>query len=208
MGKYIAGVISVLLASCTAIEHQMQIEATGARYATTPESVPVALFDEPVSEIGRIIADWCSGVTVLPSEIARRDLIEALDDLAADYSIEWSLDAQSAEKVKCRAEHDYSNTYEGPDLGPDSVDRPWLTGGINYDFIYEWVTFTLVPTTEGNTCVIGAPESERQTGSYTDLGAVLAELGGSASSEGRSACSAYLPVLVQHAGTVAEGNAN
>ena len=173
-----------LLLGCAAIERQMQIEATGARFSTTPETAPAAVFGETVEVAGQIIADWCSGATILPSEAARRDLGELLGEFASEFSIEWSLDSQSDDKVVCSAVHDYSRSYEGPDLGSDPLGRARPTGGINYDFVYEWVTFSLATSTRGDTCVVGAPEvrrndSERQMGSYTNFEEVLAELGGS-----------------------------
>ena len=174
---------TILLLGCAAIERQMQFEATGARFSTTPETAPAAVFGETVEGSGQIIADWCSGAAILASEAARRGRAEALGDFAGEYSIERSLDSQSEVEVVCSATHDYSRRYEGPDLESDPLGRARPTGGINFDFVLEWVISTLATTARGDTCVPGTPEvmrndSERQTGSYTNLEEILAELGG------------------------------
>ena len=201
--------LSLSFMGCGAVRKQLKVERTGARFATTSETAPAALFRETATATSRIIADWCSGATVLPSEMGRWKLTELLGDLASDYSVEWSLDSRSDEEVVCRAEHDLSRRYKGPDVGrkgpdvgPDLPGRDRQTGGIHYDFISEWVTFKLTPMSQGRTCVFVAPEvkrneSERQMGSYTNLEDILAELGGTVPAE-EAACGPAEPTAAEH----------
>lgn len=182
----------LFLTSCAAIQREMRIDATGAAHATTLETAPVALFSGDATVTSRIIADWCSGSTVLASDSTMAGVREALGDLASDASVEWSLDAQSGDEIECSATHDLSTRYSRPNV-PDVGVLGDLTEGIQYDFIFEWVTFTLTATTQGGTCVVGSPEvrrndSDRQMGSYTNLEEVLAELGGSIAPAAKTTC--------------------
>ena len=191
----VGSVVLCLLGGCAAIERQLEIEATGAQYSTTLATAPVALFAETPSATRRIIADWCGGVTELPSEVAFEDLAAAF---GSGFSIEWSLESQSARAVACTSTHDYSTRHKPMsvldnanevrgDLGLEPVG-----GRVTRDFVYEWVTFAVAGNAQG-TCVVGSPEvkrndAERRTGSYSDLEAILAELGGTVSPEIRAAC--------------------
>ena len=193
--RYVVGVVVFLLGGCAAIERQMEIEATGARYATTADTAPVALFTETPAVTKRIIVDWCSGVTKLPSEAA----FESLSDLlGSGFRIERALESRSDNAVACTSTHDYSTRRKAPDVLDNAneirrdVGLEAVGGSINFDFVHEWVTFAISARAEG-TCVVGSPEvkrndSERRTGSYTDLEAVLAELGGTVSPEVRAVC--------------------
>ena len=195
MKKRYVGLTLCLLGGCAAIERQMEIEATGARYSTTADTAPVALFAETPADTVRIIADWCSGVAELPSEAA----LEGLSDLlGSGFDIEWSLESRSDTAVACASTHDYSTRRKAPDVLDNAneirrgVGLEAVGGGVNFDFVREWVTFAISARAEG-TCVVGSPEvkrndSERRTGSYTDLEAVMAELGGTVSPEVRAGC--------------------
>ena len=185
-------VFAVLLSSCAALEEQMRISATGARFATTAETAPAVWFDTPPAATGKTIAGWCTGETRLESVEAGDALVALLGDAAKAMSVEWSLDSRSEGLVECSSKHEYSTRHSGGldsqvlansdsirrGLGQESAS----TGSVSYDFIHEWVAFGLASVDEG-TCVIASPEvkrnqSERQTGSYTDLEGVLTELGG------------------------------
>lgn len=182
--------LSALVVGCATLQRQMAIDATGAAHATTPETAPVALFaEEDAAATSQIIADWCSGDTVLESEANVEALAELLGDLASPGSVDRNLDSQSDEMVECRVTHDRSTRYSGPAVGPSGTP----TGGTRYDLITEWVTFTLRPAEQGGTCVVGAPEvrrtgSERQMGSFTNIEEVLDALGASVAPEDQATC--------------------
>ena len=174
--------LAVLLSSCAALEEQVRISATGARFATTAETAPAVWFGAPPAATAKTIAGWCSGEIRLESDEARDALVALLGDAASAMRVEWSLESRSEGLVSCNSEHDYSKRHSE---GLDSkilANSPASAGSVSYDFIREWVVFSLTPV-DGGTCVIASPEvkrneSERQTGSYTDLEDVLTELGG------------------------------
>lgn len=182
-------VFAVLLSSCAALEEQMRISATGARFATTAEAAPAVWFDTPPAATAKTIAGWCTGETKLESDETRDALVALLGDAASAMSVEWSLDSRSEGLVKCNSKHDYSTRHSGgldsQVLANSNSIRRGLgqeSASVSYDFIHEWVAFGLTAVDEG-TCVIASPEvkrnqSERQTGSYTDLEDVLTQLGG------------------------------
>ena len=178
-----------LVAGCAYI--QREYLSGGARFATTPEAAPVAWFDTTESATRHLIADWCSrpgdsgGYTSRPTgspPTAWRN----------QWDSQWALDGQSDGLVVCsgsRREADYSSD-----------------GAHGTEITYEWVTFTLWTGPRGGTCVVGAPEVERnetrngvrsrrgrRMGSYTNFEEILAELGGSVSAEEKAACSLRRP---------------
>lgn len=147
------------------------------------QKTPTALFEKSVSETSRLIADWCAG------KIQIDNPAEALADILGVPmpEVRRKLDKQSDDEIACSAFHDRTTTYRGP-LGAETSGRlrdqlgSDPNAGKRYDFIEEWVTFKLTPTTAG-TCVFVTAESQkykrkRRPKPYTNLKHVFRKLGG------------------------------
>jgi hypothetical protein len=143
-------------------------------FADTPETAPAAWFHQTPDAARQIIADWCAETEP------------------------WYLLAQSDQRIACWGDHPITG------LEYEEASEPDHTWHSKYN---EWVTFTLTPEGAG-TCVTVAPEVRRitlerdddssnrymyshyprETGSTTNLEAVLAGLGGNISTEHQQTC--------------------